>query len=335
MSGPGRGAGPRYRDELFAPADAPGPAKTAISAAVTMRFLPLMYRSSSGLVFGRSRERGYRLPRSPRLRGHGWVLEAGEHVRAWFEPRRAAAVGAPPPWPLVRVVAVVVDVPVRAAGVPDGAAQRRAQLTVEPRRGVAAHLDLLRARALELAQPSEHMAHAALDRVDDRAGPAVGVRPVQQEHVRKSRHADSEVGARHLRPLLSESASADADNLHRCDEAVALEASGEHEHVGRALNAVLGSDAARRDLGDPVGDEVDVGLGERGIPVVGEHQALAADLVGGRDLAPELRVLDRLRDLAAGKRSERCEQPAAVRHRHGTELFGGEDDCAVDALPQR
>src|SRR3954469_7444155 len=167
MSGPGRGAGPRYRDELFAPADAPGPAKTAISAAVTMRFLPLMYRSSSGLVFGRSRERGYRLPRSPRLRGHGWVLEAGELVRAWFEPCGAAAVGAPQPWPLVRVVAVVVDVPVGAAGVPDGGVQCGTELPVEHLGGVAVDLDLLRSRALELAQRGDHMAHAALDRVDD------------------------------------------------------------------------------------------------------------------------------------------------------------------------
>src|SRR3954468_12738962 len=103
MSGPGRGAGPRYRDELAAPADAAGPAKTAISAAVTMRFLPLMYRSSSGLVFGRSRERGYRLPRSTRLRDHGWLLEAGEFVRTRFEPRGSPAVSTPQPWPLVRV----------------------------------------------------------------------------------------------------------------------------------------------------------------------------------------------------------------------------------------
>src|SRR3954465_7047601 len=255
MSGPGRGAGPRYRDELSAPADAPGPAKTTISAAVTMRFLPLMLGAGDSVgpdavaVVCRVLLDNVDGPWQRVL-----VRCRSELVRARFEPRGAVAVGAPSPWPLVRVVAVVVDVPVRAAGVPDGAAQRRAQLTVERRRGMLADLDLLRARALELSQPSKHMAHAALDRVDDRAGAAVRVRPVQQEHVRKSRHADPEVRTRHLRPLLSESASADADDLHRCDEAVGLEAGGEHEHVGRALNAVPGSDGARRDLGDPVGD---------------------------------------------------------------------------------
>src|SRR3954454_10840603 len=221
MSGPGRGPGPRYRDELFAPADAAGPAKTAISAAVTMRFLPVMLGAGDSVapdavaVVCRVLLDYVDGPRQRVL-----VRRRSELVRAWFEPRGAAAVGAPPPWPLVRVVAVVVDVPVRAAGVPHGAAQRRAQLTVERRRGVAADLDLLRARALELSQPSEHMAHAALDRVDDGAGPAVGVRPVQQEHVRESRHAQPEVGARLLRPLLSERAPADADDLHRCHEAV-------------------------------------------------------------------------------------------------------------------
>src|SRR6266550_8485654 len=161
MSGPGRGAGPRYRDELSAPADAPGPARTTISAAVTMRFLPLM------LGAGDSVDRRVLLDYVDGPWQRVLVRCRSELVRAWFEPRGAAAVGAPQPWPLVRVVAVVVDVPVRAAGVPDGGVQCGTELAVEDLGGVAVDLDLLRSRALELAQRSDQVAHAALDCVDD------------------------------------------------------------------------------------------------------------------------------------------------------------------------
>src|SRR3954466_1354926 len=168
MSGPGRGAGPRYRDELSAPADAPGPAKTAISAAVTMHFLPLM--SGAGDSVGPDAVAVVCRVLLDNVDGP-WqrvlVRCRSELVRARFEPRGAASVGAPQPWPLVRVVAVVVDVPVRAAGVPDGGVQCGTELAVERLGGAAVDLDLLRSRALELAQRGDHMAHAALDRVDD------------------------------------------------------------------------------------------------------------------------------------------------------------------------
>ena len=52
-------------------------------------------------------------------------------VGAGREPLGAAPVGAPEPGPVARVVAVLVDVPVAAAAVPDGPGQGGAQLAVE------------------------------------------------------------------------------------------------------------------------------------------------------------------------------------------------------------
>ena len=80
-----------------------------------------------------------------------------------------------------------------------------------------------------------------------------------------------------------------------------VEAGGEHDHVGRTLDAIRAADAGRCER-DAVGDHAHVGLRERGIPVVGEHDPLAADLVGRRDLAAQLRVLDGLVDLARRRR---------------------------------
>jgi hypothetical protein len=111
-----------------------------------------------------------------------------------------------------------------------------------------------------------------------------------------------------------------------------LEAGGEDEDVRLALRAVGGADPVRRDLRDPVVDQRDVRLGQRRIPVVGEHEPLAADLVARRDLAAQLGVVDRLGDLARADRAERAHQPAMARHRRRAELHEREDRPAVEAL---
>ena len=54
------------------------------------------------------------------------------------------------------------------------------------------------------------------------------------------------------------------------------------------------------DLGDRVGDDVDVVLGERGVVVVGEQDALAADLVVRRQPGTQLGIGDLLREVFAG-----------------------------------
>src|SRR5215211_376716 len=78
-----------------------------------------------------------------------------ELIRPRLELGGPPAVVAPGPRPLVRVVAVLVDVPVGAAGVPHSAGERGTQLAVEPLRRLRPHLDSLGVPALELAQRAE------------------------------------------------------------------------------------------------------------------------------------------------------------------------------------
>ncbi len=78
---------------------------------------------------------------------------------SWYVPGTSREVrrrGAPSPGPLVRIVAVLVDVPVGAPRVPDGRAERRAELLIELLGGVAADLDRPRPVALELTGRLDH-----------------------------------------------------------------------------------------------------------------------------------------------------------------------------------
>src|ERR1039457_1326844 len=127
----------------------------------------------------------------PKWRPAPWTRSGGglalrrvcaELVCARLDPGSSSPVGAPEPWPLVGIIAVLIDVPARAAGVPDRRAEGGAQLRVERVGCLTSDLDPRRARSLEMAESRDHMADAGLDRVDDRARPAIRVGAVQQEH---------------------------------------------------------------------------------------------------------------------------------------------------------
>ena len=74
--------------------------------------------------------------------------DAAQLIRARIDASGPPTVSAPQPRPLVRVVAVLIDIPIRAARVPDGACERGAQLPVEVRGGATCDLDLARVRSL-------------------------------------------------------------------------------------------------------------------------------------------------------------------------------------------
>src|SRR5947209_19906410 len=80
-----------------------------------------------------------------------WQVEKawlGQLVGRVIDTGSPARVGTPKPRPLVRVVAVLVHVPIGAAGVPDAAGEGRAQLAVEGFGPLAPDLDPARVRAL-------------------------------------------------------------------------------------------------------------------------------------------------------------------------------------------
>src|SRR5215216_426540 len=89
-----------------------------------------------------------------------------ELVRAGLEPSGPAAIGGPRPGPLVRVVAVLVDVPVRAAAVPDGAGQGGPQLAVEILGCPAADLDPAGVGAGQFVERRDDVVDRRLDDVD-------------------------------------------------------------------------------------------------------------------------------------------------------------------------
>ena len=110
---------------------------------------------------------------------------------------------------------------------PDACRERRFQLAVERVGGLLAQLDRAGAPRLELAQRRDHVVGARLDGVDDRAGPAVRVRPVEQEHVREAVDRQAVIGLRHAGPLLIERLAAASQGYSReIDEEVGIDGVG-------------------------------------------------------------------------------------------------------------
>ena len=80
-----------------------------------------------------------------------------------------------------------------------------------------------------------------------------------------------------------------------------VEAGGQHDRVGRALDAVPVDDRVRADLGDARGDQLGVGGGDGGEVVVADQDALAADRVVRRQRRAQLRVADLLAQVRPGQ----------------------------------
>src|SRR5512133_96444 len=141
-------------------------------------------------------------------------------VRGRVDPGRTASVRGRGPWPQDRIVTVLVDVPARAAGVPDRASQGRAQPGIEAIRNLLADLNPLPIGTFQGVERRDDMAHPNLDGVDHRASATAGVWPVQQEEVREAGNTHAEVGARLASPRLRQRTAALAEDLHRSHEAM-------------------------------------------------------------------------------------------------------------------
>ncbi len=105
---------------------------------------------------------------------------------------------------------------------------------------------------------------------------------------------------RHVGPVVMQLAPPHAHDLDPLEVLGGLEAGGQHDDVGRPLDALRADDAARRDVTDPPGDQLDVVADHRLVEVAADEGALAPERVVGSELGLELVVLDPVVDVAQG-----------------------------------
>ena len=116
---------------------------------------------------------------------------------------------------------------------------------------------------------------------------------------------------------------------------MAVEAGGQDDRVGLALAPVAHRDAGRADPRDRLRDQFHVGAHQGGIPLVRQHDSLAADLILRGHLPAEIGVADGALDLAPAERPEGSEQPALRSHRGGADVHEGECGHPINALNDR
>ena len=114
-----------------------------------------------------------------------------------------------------------------------------------------------------------------------------------------------------------------------------LEAGAEDDRVDLALLAVAGHDRVRRDLLDAAGEQLDVGLGERRVPLVRGQDPLAADRVAGRDLLEQLGVGDLAAHVAARDPLGQLHQPRVLDEAEHEQLAGAVGGAAHELLQPR
>ena len=168
----------------------------------------------------------------------------------------------------------------------------------------------------------------------------VGVRAIEDEHVRKARHGGAQVRLGPLVPDPVQLTPVEPEDRQRGDEVLGLEAGPVDDHVGGPFDAVGADDAGGLDPLDRPADQLDVGADEGRVPVRGEEDPLAADLVVGRRLGDQLRVAERAPALALGDPTERRHQPPVPGEPVGRGLEEGEHteprrgDTGREALEQ-
>ena len=148
--------------------------------------------------------------------------------------------------------------------------------------------------ALDGVDGVDEVVQLRLDHEHHRGVAEAGVGTDQEEQVRESVHGGALVS---LLPLSSKTsarrASVLADDACEGGGVGDVEAGGDDDRVDLADGAVLRRRwRSARDLGDAVGDQVDVRPIERRVVVVRDQHALAADLEVRGDLAAQISVAD-------------------------------------------
>ena len=137
-----------------------------------------------------------------------------------------------------------------------------------------------------------------------------GVGPQHQEQVGKPRHGHPAPGLRAVAPGRGQALPARALDVHRGQQLRRVEARSAHQRVDGPLTPVRRDDARGGEALDGLGDELHVGLRQRGVEVVGVDDALAAQRVG----RAQFRAQGGVRYLAL-QVPRRCLEHAAPGHR--------------------
>src|ERR687894_952824 len=157
---------------------------------------------------------------------------------------------------------------------------------------VGTHLDARQAHLAHNSQCVDHVGRLGLGLPDYRAVPGAGPRAGEVEEVGEPGDGGRPVEAGPTLPDLGDGPAAATPDAREYRRVRRLEARREDYGVHLALGSVPGDEAPLARLPHGAGDELDVGLREGGVEVVGYEDSLAADLVVGRELGAKLRVAD-------------------------------------------
>ena len=230
-----------------------------------------------------------------------------------------------------------VEVPARAAaGAPDRALHPALHVGVPGVLRLPGDLHAADPALAHLLDRGADVGDLALDDEDHRGVAEAGVGADDLEQVGEAGDRGALV-RRHaaLAPRVGQGAPVATLHVLRDRLLGRVEAGGHDDRVDLALGAVGRHDAGRGDRADPVGDQVDVVGVEGRVVVVGDQDALAADLEVRRDRLAQGRVGDAARDVLQRQLLRRGGQLRVDREARDEALASPVDARAVGPLHER
>jgi hypothetical protein len=161
------------------------------------------------------------------------------------------------------------------------------------------------------------------------------VRAEQEEEVREAGHRGAEVRARTAVPGVGEQTAAAPADLPGGRVVGHPEAGAEDDRVDLPLDTGHVDHRPCAHLGDALGDELDVGLGDRRVPAAGRQHALAADLVLGRHALAQDWIGDLARHVPPRAPLDDLHQRRPLDQAEHERLTARVDSRADDALQHR
>src|SRR6266852_219859 len=151
--------------------------------------------------------------------------------------------------------------------------------------------------ALHELQAIHSIANLRFDHEHDGIVAQSGVGPEKHEEIGEAADGDAEIGAHALSPGVVNFHAALPHHAAPNERLGGAEAGAINQNVRRALGPILGDDAMLAHLGDGFGDEFYIRAVERRIEIIGNENALATELIIGRQRGEQLGILDRPREM--------------------------------------